>query len=164
MPVAMNCTPSLDIARKSLSPRVSMKATSLRSTTHVRPLALLWRLFQLALSSPTHGPTNRPCKIHRFSVGVSLMEILSTLPLTSAKRLRPPHAYGGAVLSVLCQSTGNPSWPAYGCLSHVDLGTTALKRNPVGPYGCREQPHCLVLPQVRAQRQAPHRPRIETPR
>src|SRR5260370_4775694 len=81
----MNCAPSFDMVRKSLSPFLSINVTSLRSTMHFRLLSVRWVFFQLLLSSLTHNPTKQPCRIHRFSVGVSLMVILNTF--TSLVRL-----------------------------------------------------------------------------
>src|SRR6267142_2516155 len=85
IPSARNCAPFLDIARRSLSPASSMNEMLFRSTVHVRPSWLRCAFFQHVLSSPTHGPTNWPCKIHRFSVGVSLIVIFNTF--TSPARL-----------------------------------------------------------------------------
>src|SRR5260370_11847041 len=76
-----------------------MTAPKLGTIVLVRPPLLRWVLFQLVLSSPTHGPTSRPCRIHRFSVGVSLMVILSTFTShvrpsdSAASRLHPTGAY-----------------------------------------------------------------------
>src|SRR5580692_8453332 len=78
IPVAMSCTPFLDIARSSRSPLLSMDMTSLRSIMQPR-LSWLWcALFQVVLSSLTHGPTRHPCTIHLLSVGVSVIVIFST--------------------------------------------------------------------------------------
>src|SRR5580704_12831345 len=78
IPAAMSCAPFLDIARSSRSPLLSMDVTSLRSIMQVR-LSWLWcALFQVVLSSLTHGPTRHPCTIHLLSVGVSVMVIFST--------------------------------------------------------------------------------------
>ena len=74
----MNCAPALDMLRNSRSPRLSMNVTSLRSTTHVRPWRLRIRLLQFVLSSPIQGPTRQPWRIHRISVGLSLVVILNT--------------------------------------------------------------------------------------
>jgi hypothetical protein len=74
----MSCAPSLDMARNSRSPRLSMNVTSLMSTTHVRPLRFRTYLFQRVLSSPIQGPTRRPCRIHHISVGFSLEVIFNT--------------------------------------------------------------------------------------
>src|ERR1700691_5230888 len=79
----MNCAPCFDMARKSLSPFLSIDVTSFRSTTHFRLLSVRWIFFQGLLSSLTHKPTKRPCRIHRFSVGVSLTVILNTFTAPS---------------------------------------------------------------------------------
>src|ERR1700676_3613534 len=77
----MNCTPSLDIARRSFSPARSTEMTSLRSITHVQTLRLRYAFFQFVLSSLTHGSTKRPCRTHRISAGVLVMVIFSTFSL-----------------------------------------------------------------------------------
>src|SRR5260370_27430659 len=66
------------MARKRISPLLSMNVTSLRSTRHARPLRLRLTVLQFALSSLTQGPNRRPCRTHRISVGVSVMVIFST--------------------------------------------------------------------------------------
>ena len=76
----MNCTPSLDIARRSFSPARSTEMTSLRSITHVQTLRLRYAFFQFVLSSLTQGSTKRPCRTHRISAGVWVMVILNTFP------------------------------------------------------------------------------------
>src|ERR1700720_2796849 len=49
---------------------------------HARPLRVLVDVLQIAFSSLTQGPNTRPCRTHRVSVAVSVMEIFSTfLPL-----------------------------------------------------------------------------------
>src|SRR5258708_4178553 len=78
IPAAMSCAPFLDIARSSRSPLLSMDVTSLRSIMQARLSGLLCALFQVVLSSLTHGPTKHPCTIHFLSVGVSVMVIFST--------------------------------------------------------------------------------------
>ena len=83
----MNCTPSLDIARRSFSPARSTEVTSLRSITHVQTLRLRYAFFQFVLSSLTQGSTKRPCRTHRISAGVWVMVIFNTFPsLVSAFR------------------------------------------------------------------------------
>src|SRR5713226_5702307 len=77
-PLAMSCAPFLDIARSSRSPLLSMNVTSLRSIMQVRLSWLPCALFQVVLSSLTHGPTKLPCTIHLLSVAVSMMVIFST--------------------------------------------------------------------------------------
>src|SRR6266403_4212581 len=77
-PLAKSCAPFLDMARKSRSPLLSMNVTSLRSIMQARLSWLLCALFQVVLSSLTHGPTKHPCTIHLLSVGVSVMVIFST--------------------------------------------------------------------------------------
>src|SRR5260370_20766299 len=74
----MNCAPSFDMVRKSLSPFLSINVTSLRSTLHFRFLSVRWVFFQLLFSSPTHNPTKRPCRIHVSSGGVSVFVIFNT--------------------------------------------------------------------------------------
>ena len=74
----MNCAPPFDIVRKSLSPCLSINVTSLRSTTHFRFPSVRWVSFQLLLSSLTHNPTKRPCKVHFSSTGVSVLVIFNT--------------------------------------------------------------------------------------
>jgi hypothetical protein len=76
--LAMNCAPSVAMVRKSSSAPLSMNVTSLRSTTHVRPLRVRVEVLQMALSSLTQGPNTRPCSTHRVSAAVSAIEILST--------------------------------------------------------------------------------------
>src|SRR5882724_7561693 len=102
IPVAMSSAPFLDIARSSRSPLLSMDVTSLRSIMQARLSWLLCALFQVVLSSLTHGPTNCPCTIHLLSVAVSMMVIFSTSasqacqnePSRSAPRQPQPVAYG----------------------------------------------------------------------
>src|SRR6266849_6094726 len=77
-PLAISCAPFLDIARSSRSPLLSMDVTSSRSIMQARLSWLRCALFQVVLSSLTHGPTKRPCTIHFLSVGVSVMVIFST--------------------------------------------------------------------------------------
>src|SRR5467141_3318636 len=77
-PLAKSCAPFLDMARKSRSPLLSMNVTSLRSIMQARLSWLLCALFQVVLSSLTHGPTKRPCTIHLLSVAVSTMVIFNT--------------------------------------------------------------------------------------
>jgi hypothetical protein len=74
----MSCAPFFDIARSNRSPPLSMNVTSLRSITQVRLSSIPCALFQVVLSSLTHGSTKRPCTIHLLSVGVSVMVIFST--------------------------------------------------------------------------------------
>ena len=74
----MNCTPCFDMVRSSVSPFLSINVTSLRSTTHVRLSSARWVCFQILLSSPTHRPTRRPCRIHFSSAGVSDLVIFNT--------------------------------------------------------------------------------------
>ena len=74
----MNCAPSFDIVCKSLSPFLSTNVTSLRSTMHFRSSSVRWVFFQHLLSSLTHNPTNRPCRIHLSSTGVSVLVIFNT--------------------------------------------------------------------------------------
>src|SRR6266849_6712399 len=77
-PLAISCAPFLHMARSSRSPFLSMNVTSLRSIMQARLSWLLCALFQVVLSSLTHGPTKRPCTIHLLSVAVSVMVIFST--------------------------------------------------------------------------------------
>src|SRR6266446_7397798 len=77
-PLAISCAPFLHMARSSRSPLLSMNVTSLRSIMQARLSWLLCALFQVVLSSLTHGPTKHPCTIHFLSVGVSVMVIFST--------------------------------------------------------------------------------------
>src|SRR5216684_3709455 len=77
-PLAITCAPFLHMARSSRSPLLSMNVTSLRSIMQARLSWLLCALFQVVLSSLTHGPTKRPCTIHLLSVAVSMMVIFST--------------------------------------------------------------------------------------
>src|SRR5260370_117352 len=71
-PLAISCSPFLDIARSSRSPLLSMNVTSLRSIMQARLSWLLCALFQVVLSSLAHGPTKRPCTIHLRSVAGTL--------------------------------------------------------------------------------------------
>src|SRR6266404_7905792 len=77
-PLAISCAPFLHMARSSRSPLLSMNVTSLRSIMQARLSSLRCALFQVVLSSLTHGPTKRPCTIHLLSVAVSVMVIFST--------------------------------------------------------------------------------------
>ena len=74
----MNCAPSFDMLCKSLSPFLSINVTSLRSTMHFKLSSVRWVFFQHLLSSLTHNPTNRPCRIHFSSSGVSVLVIFNT--------------------------------------------------------------------------------------
>src|SRR5260370_37088726 len=78
MPVAMNCAPCFDMVRRSVSPFLSINVTSFRSTTHLRLSSARWVFFQFLLSSLTHNPTKRPCRIHFSSAGVSVLVIFNT--------------------------------------------------------------------------------------
>jgi hypothetical protein len=84
----MNSAPSLAIVRKSFSAPLSMKVTASRSTMHVRPLRVRVEVLQIALSSLTQGPNTRPCRTHRVSLAVSVMEIFSTFLLLAFHRSR----------------------------------------------------------------------------
>jgi hypothetical protein len=86
----MNCAPAFDMVRKSLSPFVSMNVTSFRSIMHFLWLSARWDSFQLLLSSLTHNPTKRPCRIHFSSAGVSVLEIFNKSTSSFAKRLVRP--------------------------------------------------------------------------
>src|ERR1700693_4696231 len=66
------------MVRKSLSPCLSINVTSLRSTTHFRFPSVRRVSFQHFLSSLTHNPTKRPCKVHFSSIGVSVLVIFNT--------------------------------------------------------------------------------------
>src|SRR5260370_997605 len=80
----------------------------------------------------------------------------------SAHRIRPPPDYSGAALSAVCRPAGNPSWPAGGCLPHVDLGTTALKRNLVH-YGLHQPDATPVIgPDVFGSRGIGYRIRVKS--
>lgn len=54
-----------------------MKVTPLRSTVHPRPFCARCLFFQHVLSSPTHGWTKRPSRVHLCSVAVSAIVIRS---------------------------------------------------------------------------------------
>src|SRR6266849_4869828 len=88
-PLAISCAPFLHMARSSRSPLLSMNVTSLRSIMQARLSWLLCALFQVVLSSLTHGPTKHPCTTHLLSVGVSVMVIFST-PTSHARQPHPP--------------------------------------------------------------------------
>src|SRR5258708_4069937 len=106
MPPATNCTSCLAMARSSLSPPLSMNVTSLRSSTHFRPLPVRCVFLQLVLSSRTHGPTKRPCRIHFSSAGVSVLVIFNT-STSLARRID----------SFTCRQRGRN---AQRCLSYLD--------------------------------------------
>src|SRR5260370_16619708 len=97
IPLAMNCTPCFDMVRKSLSPFSSINVTSFRSTMHFRLSSVRWVFFQHLLSSLTHNPTKRPCRVHFSSADVSVLLIFNTstsffLRLDSFDYLTPfPH-------------------------------------------------------------------------
>jgi hypothetical protein len=61
--------------RKNRSPLLSMNVTPLRSTVHVRPFCERCLFFQQVFSSPTHGCTKRPSRVHLCSVAVSTIVI-----------------------------------------------------------------------------------------
>jgi hypothetical protein len=82
----MKFVPSFDMVRKSRSPLLSMHVIRLRSTVHVRPFCGRCLFFQFALSSPTHGCTKRPSRVHLCSVAVSAIVIRS---IRVARFLRP---------------------------------------------------------------------------
>jgi hypothetical protein len=86
IPVAIKCVPSFDMVRKSRSPLLSMNVTSLRSTVHPRPFCARCLFFQHVLSSPTHGWTKRPSRVHLCSVAISAIVIRS---IRVARFLRP---------------------------------------------------------------------------
>jgi hypothetical protein len=73
---------------------------------------LLCALFQVALSSPTHGPTKRPSRIHRLSVVVSVMEIFSTSYLSG----RPKRNLANRPFTICVPAVPRP--PAQLCASH----------------------------------------------
>ena len=75
MPAEIKCVPSIDMVRSSRSPLLSMNVTSLRSTVHPRPFCARCLFFQHVLSSPTHGWTKRPSRVHLCSVAVSAIVI-----------------------------------------------------------------------------------------
>ena len=134
----MNCTPFLDIARRSFSPARSTEMTSLRSITHVQTLRLRYAFFQFVLSSLTHGSTKRPCRTHRISAGVWVMVIFNTFPLLF------PHSDATACRNrkrggqrCFCR-TATVRWLRFAgsflahesiscALAHVDFGTAELK-------------------------------------
>src|SRR5580692_5876287 len=72
--------------RRSRSPLLSMNVTPLRSTEHPRPFCARCLFFQHVLSSPTHGWTKRPSRVHLCSVAVSAIVIRS---MRVARFLRP---------------------------------------------------------------------------
>src|SRR5882672_12881134 len=74
----MNSAPCLIIAASTRSPSKSTNVTPLTSTTHLRSPFGLCDFSQFDLSCATHGPENRPCKVHRCSWGSSVIVILST--------------------------------------------------------------------------------------
>src|SRR6266446_8103867 len=90
-PLAISCAPFLHMARSSRSPLLSMNVTSLRSIMQARLSWLLCALFQVVLSSLTHGPTNRPWTIHLLSVAVSTIVIFST-SASQARQNKALHA------------------------------------------------------------------------
>jgi hypothetical protein len=96
--VAIKCGPSLDMVRRSRSPLLSMNVTPLRSTVHPRPFCARCLFFQHVLSSPTHGWTKRPSRVHLCSVAVSAIVIRS---IRVARFLR-------SVAGVLRPPTGLP--------------------------------------------------------
>src|ERR1700751_915633 len=63
------------MVRKNRSPLLSMNVPPLRSTVHVRPFSARCLFFQHVLSSPTHGCTKRPSRVHLCSVAVSAIVI-----------------------------------------------------------------------------------------
>src|SRR5258705_8280091 len=79
VPLAVNFAPSLASKRKSRSPHLSMKVTSLRSTMQSRCTSVRWLFFQHALNCCTQGSASRPCRIHLSSAGVSLKLIFNIL-------------------------------------------------------------------------------------
>jgi hypothetical protein len=98
-PVAMNCAPCFDIVCKSLSPVLSMDVISLRSTMHFRLSSARWVFFQILLSSLTHNPTKRPCRIHFSSSGVSVLVIFNTSVSFVDESTRSLVGYGGGLVS-----------------------------------------------------------------
>ena len=74
------------MVRRSRSPLLSMNVTSLRSTVHPRPFCARCLFFQHVLSSPTHGWTKRPSRVHLCSVAISAIVIRS---IRVARFLRP---------------------------------------------------------------------------
>jgi len=134
----MNCTPFLDIARRSFSPARSTEMTSLRSITHVQTLRLRYALFQFVLSSLTQGSTKRPCRTHRISAGVWVMVIFNTFPsLVSAFRRNCLPRLQTRRAAILCRTAtvrrlrfagSFLAHESISCaLAHVDFGTAELK-------------------------------------
>src|SRR5712671_4522584 len=122
IPVAMSCAPSLDMVRKSLSPFSSINVTSFRSTMHFRFLSARWVFFQHLLSSLTHNPTKRPCRIHFSSSGVSVLVIFNT-----------SISFVWRIGSFACRPwrLALRSRLAFRCLAHAHFGTVGFKRNLV---------------------------------
>src|SRR2546428_516656 len=225
----MNCAPSFDMVRKSLSPFLSINVTSLRSTVHFLLLSVRRVFFQLLLSSPTHKPTKRPCRIHFSSVGVSVLVIFNTstsfvwridsfAPPTTAAPCsalfaaprettslvaRTPFLVGASapsacglpyrrvrrrprpwrLSSARCHARGrrrgfqdSGDWePHSGQILVRGPSRQGILPFPIHsgkepeptyghPYGCREQLHCLGLPQVRVQRRVRLRESNAVPR
>src|SRR3981189_3201391 len=124
-----------------------MNVTSLRSIMQARSSWLLCALFQVVLSSLTHGPTKLPCTIHLLSVAVSMMVIFSTptshacqphppaTPPRPANRIRLRVRKGSAALSVVrgaavggfADASQRCSWAARRTLPHTNLSASTLK-------------------------------------
>src|SRR5260370_12743409 len=103
---ATNCTPCLDMARSNLSPPLSVNVTSLRSTTKFRPFSVRCVFRQLVLSSRTHGPTSRPCRIHFSSADVSVLVIFNTSTSFVWRIDSFACRQSGAVFGSVCRTEG----------------------------------------------------------
>src|ERR1700741_1444452 len=113
--------PSFDMVRKNRSPLLSMNVTALRSTVHVRPFCARCLFFQHVLSSPTHGCTKRPSRVHLCSVAVSAI-VIRNLP----------------VARFLCSVARVPS--STGCLLVLPLNFKRLADTERLRMGRRSQP------------------------
>src|SRR6267378_2994595 len=130
IPVAMSCAPSLDMVRRSLSPFSSINVTSLRSTTHFRFLSARWVFFQHLLSSLTHNPTKRPCRIHFSSTGVSVLVIFNTSisfvwrigSFVCRQQRRRGQPYLRNCGKLFGRRLALRSWPECRCLPHAHFG------------------------------------------
>src|SRR5580700_3508798 len=117
------------MVRRSRSPLLSMDVTPLRSTVHPCPFCARCLFSQHVLSSPTHGWTKRPSRVHLCSVAVSAIVIRS---IRVARFLR-------LVAGVLRPPTGlTTQFPA----SSLHEGRVVREREscdwkPASPFGIR---------------------------
>ncbi len=137
-PLAMNCAPSLDMARSNLLPRLSMNVSPSRSTTHARPLRRRFAVSQFPFTSVTWGPKKAALQnpsYFRGGFGDDDPQHVSLSRVGVARNyLRMSDAGELAVSARRCRSDsllrrGFLFGSLGASLSHMDLAALAFKEN-----------------------------------